>query len=72
MYCLEMINTDEFILVASDGLWSCMTSEEAVGFIRDHLYVKKRSAGDAAELLLEHCLHTLQSKDNISLVLVTF
>jgi serine/threonine protein phosphatase PrpC len=32
-----MEDIDEFFLVASDGLWDVMTSQEVVDFVHDHL-----------------------------------
>jgi len=33
-----MIN-DEFVVIGSDGIWDVMNSAEAVGFVKEHLYL---------------------------------
>ena len=30
-------NNCEFILIACDGIWDCLTSQEAIDFCKDHL-----------------------------------
>ncbi|PIN21421.1 Phosphoprotein phosphatase [Handroanthus impetiginosus] len=58
---------DEFIVLASDGLWDYMNSSEAVRFVRNHL----RQHGDvqmASEALAQMALNR-RSQDNVSIVI---
>ena len=35
---VESFSTNcEFILIACDGIWDCLTSQEAIDFCKDHL-----------------------------------
>ncbi|CAN6456825.1 unnamed protein product [Victoria cruziana] len=64
---VEMIDSDtEFIILASDGLWMVMTSEEAVDAIKD-----VEDAQEAAEQLVEEAL-SRNSTDDISTVVIRF
>jgi protein phosphatase 2C len=35
-YCYQLINDDEFIIMACDGVWDVMENHEATNFVRDH------------------------------------
>ncbi len=38
LYCsIELKDDDEFIILACDGIWDCLTNEEAVKFVRERL-----------------------------------
>ena len=34
---VELKDDDEFIILACDGIWDCLTNEEAVKFVRDRI-----------------------------------
>lgn len=36
-YRIELNDDDEFIILACDGIWDCLTNEEAVRFVRERL-----------------------------------
>lgn len=58
----------KFIILASDGLWDVMKSEEAVKFIEER-FLKQNDFG-AGELV--HKAYELKSADNISVVIAVF
>jgi len=63
--------SDEFLLLASDGLWDVMDMEDAVRVSRGLLFEKGVSAKDAAARLAELAIH-LGSSDNVTVILVRF
>ena len=34
---MNYFRDDEFMVIACDGIWNVLTSEEAVSFVREHL-----------------------------------
>lgn len=57
---LELTNTDQFIIIASDGVWDVISSTEAVGFVLEQLEVfklleKQPPLNNVAEALVMHC-----------------
>ncbi|GIL71018.1 hypothetical protein Vretimale_4095 [Volvox reticuliferus] len=62
----SLTSEDEFLILASDGLWDVMTNQEAVTLIRDI-----SDAEQAAKRVTEEAFQ-LGSNDNISCVVVRF
>jgi protein phosphatase 1L len=62
---------DEFILLASDGLWDVFSSQEAVDFVRSRLS-SITTAVDKTKLCEELCNEavTKESQDNVTVLLV--
>ncbi|KAL5598680.1 hypothetical protein BROUX41_003407 [Berkeleyomyces rouxiae] len=58
--------TDEFIIIACDGLWDVCSDQEAVDLIRDI-----SDANDAAQTLVDYALNRF-STDNLTCVVVRF
>jgi serine/threonine protein phosphatase PrpC len=63
--------SEEFLLLACDGLWDVMDPDDAVRVARNLLFERKWSAKRAANRLAELAVH-LGSSDNITLILVRF
>eukprot|EP00591_Stephanopyxis_turris_P008466 CAMPEP_0195514846 /NCGR_PEP_ID=MMETSP0794_2-20130614/6107_1 /TAXON_ID=515487 /ORGANISM="Stephanopyxis turris, Strain CCMP 815" /LENGTH=1250 /DNA_ID=CAMNT_0040643175 /DNA_START=113 /DNA_END=3865 /DNA_ORIENTATION=- len=63
--------SDEFLLLACDGLWDVMDLEDAVRVTRGLLFEKNWTTKKAAARLSEIAMH-LGSSDNITVVLVRF
>jgi serine/threonine protein phosphatase PrpC len=61
---------DEFIILACDGVWDVMTSQQAINFVRRRLYVH-RDVSKAARELVDKALR-LSSIDNVSVVVIAF
>lgn len=65
--------TDEFLIVASDGLWEVTTSSQSVIFVKRHLAkVGSDKAGlqSAAEALVEDAVTRRRTSDNVSVVII--
>ncbi|GLJ36224.1 hypothetical protein SUGI_0727150 [Cryptomeria japonica] len=70
IYDAQLGPDTEFILLASDGLWDCMNSVDAVRFVRNQL----RQHGDvqsACEALADAALKR-DTQDNVSIVIADF
>ncbi|CBZ53414.1 putative protein phosphatase 2C [Neospora caninum Liverpool] len=67
--------SDEFLLLACDGLFDVFTSDEAVAFIRSRLSTMPPYEQDpqrvVAELVRE-AIHERKSRDNVTAILVVF
>jgi len=61
--------SDEFLLLACDGLWDVMDADDAIRVARDLLFRKKVTAKKAAARLAELAIH-LGSSDNITVLLL--
>ncbi|KAG2204210.1 hypothetical protein INT46_004583 [Mucor plumbeus] len=46
---------DEFFVLACDGIWDCMTNQQVVNYIRQHL-AEKTKLEDICEQMMDHCL----------------
>ena len=62
---------DEFLVLASDGLWDVLDPDDAVRVTRGLLFGKKWSAEKAAERLAELAVH-LGSSDNVTVIVIRF
>ncbi|XXQ29683.1 PPM-type phosphatase domain-containing protein [Plasmodiophora brassicae] len=61
---------DEFVILACDGLWDVIGSEEAVQFVRSHLFAHD-SVDAASEFLVQEAIRR-QSDDNITVIVIGF
>ncbi|EGF80707.1 hypothetical protein BATDEDRAFT_19468 [Batrachochytrium dendrobatidis JAM81] len=48
-------DSDEFLVLACDGIWDCMTNQDVVDFISSKI-VEKHELGTICEMLMDHCL----------------
>ena len=64
------ISVDEFIVLACDGVWDVMTSQQAINFVRKRLFIH-RDVRRAASELVDKALR-LSSIDNVSVVVIAF
>ncbi|KAF4319647.1 hypothetical protein BBO99_00006026 [Phytophthora kernoviae] len=67
----ELSNDDEFVLLASDGLYDVLKDQEAVDFMRQ----KIAQLGDvqrAVEAIVEYAIFHQRSTDNVTAVVVMF
>lgn len=60
---------DEFLIIACDGLWDVMTSQQAVNFVRRTLAVDPDPTA-AVQSLVSVAVNDLDSPDNVSAVLI--
>ncbi|CAG2161792.1 unnamed protein product [Oppiella nova] len=63
-------SSDEFLVLACDGVWDVMTNEDLYSYVRYQLSIEK-SLGAICANIIDTCLHK-GSKDNMSMFLVTF
>lgn len=66
VYCLLIQTTDEFLILASDGLWKVVENQVAVDLVRE-----TKDPKAAAKQLVEYAIQQ-NSKDDISCVVVRF
>ncbi|XP_062185999.1 probable protein phosphatase 2C 42 [Phragmites australis] len=67
----EITDDTEFLVIACDGIWDCMTSQEVVNYVR--LYLNNNvEPRHICESLLTHCLAQPRGRDNMSVILVRF
>ncbi|KAG0165119.1 Protein phosphatase 2C 2 [Apophysomyces sp. BC1034] len=72
----ELTNSDEFVVIACDGIWDCMTNQEVVNFVRQKLGEKKLLKS-ICEDLMDNCLASYPEMsgigcDNMTVVIVAF
>lgn len=72
---IDLSEDDEFIVLACDGIWDCMTSQQLVDFIHEHINVES-SLSAVCEKVLDRCLApstaTGEGCDNMTMILVQF
>ncbi|XP_060172742.1 probable protein phosphatase 2C 60 [Lycium barbarum] len=71
---VELSNDDDFLVLACDGIWDCMSSQEVVDFVGKQLkHESKLSA--ICETVLDKCLAPAtggEGCDNMTMILVQF
>ena len=70
----DITNDDKFIIIASDGIWEFISSQECVNFIKDY-YIKKDLKGCLKFLLNESSKRWIKEEeviDDITAVLIFF
>lgn len=72
---VELCDDDDFLVLACDGIWDCMSSQQLVDFIHEHIN-KESSLSAVCEKVLDRCLapSTLGGEgcDNMTMILVQF
>ena len=61
---------DEYLILASDGVWAVMETEEVVEFINEKTKKKGMSLARCCDELMNECLRNRRSQDNVSVVLL--
>ncbi|KAL4236539.1 Protein phosphatase 1G [Mactra antiquata] len=77
--CATITSEDEFLIIACDGIWNFMTSQETVDFVRERLKdpVKYEKPSLICEEMFDHCLapNTMGDGtgcDNMTCIIVVF
>ncbi|KAI9265566.1 phosphatase 2C-like domain-containing protein [Sporodiniella umbellata] len=65
---------DEFIVLACDGIWDCMTNQEVVDFVHERIQ-QDQPLEQICEAMMDHCLadddaHNGLGYDNMSVIIV--
>ncbi|GAV84284.1 PP2C domain-containing protein [Cephalotus follicularis] len=72
---VELCDDDDFIVLACDGIWDCMSSQQLVDFIHEQLK-KESKLSVVCERVLDRCLapSTIGGEgcDNMTMILVQF
>ncbi|KAK1292395.1 putative protein phosphatase 2C 11 [Acorus calamus] len=72
---VDLCDDDEFIVLACDGIWDCMSSQQVVDFVREHINVEN-SLSAVCERVLDRCLAPStaggEGCDNMTMILVKF
>ncbi|CAG0918907.1 unnamed protein product [Notodromas monacha] len=70
VYVLDRSENDEFLILACDGIWDVISSRDLCDYIRSRLRISDKLDHVCNEIV-DTCLN-IGSRDNMSLVLVTF
>ncbi len=65
----QLSQHDDFVLLACDGVFDVLSNEQACAFIKDQL-AKGASLDDAAKAIVKHAIETLNTRDNVTVVIV--
>uniref|UniRef100_A0A0E0M4G5 protein-serine/threonine phosphatase n=1 Tax=Oryza punctata TaxID=4537 RepID=A0A0E0M4G5_ORYPU len=71
---VKLSEDDEFIILACDGIWDCMSSQEVVDFVHKEMN-NEDSLSAVCEKLLDHCLAPVSGGDgcdNMTVIIVQF
>ncbi|OAY68809.1 putative protein phosphatase 2C 60 [Ananas comosus] len=70
---VELCDDDEFIVLACDGIWDCMSSQQLVDFIHEQMNTESRLSA-ICEKVLDRCLAPTtmggEGCDNMTMILV--
>ncbi|KAG5648317.1 hypothetical protein DXG03_004889 [Asterophora parasitica] len=53
--CHEITEEDEFLIIACDGIWDCLSSQQVVDFVRRQV-AEGKELSEICENICEHCL----------------
>nr|XP_010942062.1 probable protein phosphatase 2C 11 isoform X1 [Elaeis guineensis]XP_010942063.1 probable protein phosphatase 2C 11 isoform X1 [Elaeis guineensis] len=72
---VELCDDDDFLVLACDGIWECMSSQQLVDFIHEHIKTESRLSA-VCERVLDRCLAPSTANgegcDNMTMILVQF
>ncbi|KAJ4822148.1 hypothetical protein Tsubulata_017305 [Turnera subulata] len=72
---VELCDDDEFLVLACDGIWDCMSSQQLVDFVREQLNSESKLS-EICEKVLNRCLAPTteggEGCDNMTMILVQF
>ncbi len=66
---IELTPEDDFIILACDGLWDVMDNQSAVDWVGQKLAIGETCEA-TAEMLCNKAIHELNSRDNVSIMIV--
>lgn len=77
LYRYKIEREDRFIVLACDGLWDVMTTDEVCNFIVNYSYdvttgKKNNTKDNIAKKLGEYAINVKKSTDNVSIIIVFF
>lgn len=66
----RMMEKDEFIVIACDGVWDVVSNEECLNMVQQIFDEGEQDIGKACEEMIDLCLKK-DSRDNMSMIIVT-
>ncbi|KAJ7587448.1 phosphatase 2C-like domain-containing protein [Mycena floridula] len=75
IFSREITGGDEFLVLASPGIWACLSSQQVVDIIRTEVS-KGKTLSEVCEIVCEHCLTPFDPEpgfaghDNMSIIIV--
>ncbi|KAH8482866.1 hypothetical protein H0E87_030089 [Populus deltoides] len=81
IFTLELCDDDDFLVLACDGIWDCMSSQELVDFIHEQLHsetsiMQENKLSAVCERVLDWCLAPStaggEGRDNMTMIVVQF
>ncbi|KAF9180316.1 Protein phosphatase 2C 2, partial [Haplosporangium sp. Z 767] len=72
----KLTDEDEFLVLACDGIWDCMSSKQVINFVRQKI-TERIPLDTICEITMDHCLAAAGSMtttgcDNMTIVIVAF
>ncbi|KAH9608224.1 hypothetical protein KSS87_023857 [Heliosperma pusillum] len=72
---IELCDDDEFLVLACDGIWDCMTSQQLVDFVHEQLKTETKLSA-VCERVFDRCLAPStaggEGSDNMTMIIVEF
>ncbi|KAK4800552.1 hypothetical protein SAY86_021039, partial [Trapa natans] len=72
---VELCDDDEFFVLACDGIWDCMSSQQVVDFVREQLDTEETKLSAVCERVFDRCLAPTaggEGCDNMTMIIVQF
>ncbi|KAG9157541.1 hypothetical protein Leryth_023965 [Lithospermum erythrorhizon] len=71
---VELNNDDEFLILACDGIWDCMSNQEVVDFVKEQLNSENKLS-TICEMVFDRCIAPTSGgdgSDNMTMIIVEF
>ncbi|KAI7724978.1 hypothetical protein M8C21_011199 [Ambrosia artemisiifolia] len=71
---VELCQDDDFLVLACDGIWDCMSSQQLVDFVQEHLKTESKLS-TVCEKVFDKCLAPItggDGRDNMTMILIHF
>jgi len=68
VFTYRIRSSDQFLILACDGLWDVLSSQDAVNYVLTH----KDSSQNIAHSLGQYAINKMGSQDNVSIIIVFF
>ena len=71
---MELCDDDEFLVLACDGIWDCMSSQQLVDYVREQLNTETKLS-TVCERVFDRCLAPTaggEGCDNMTMILIQF
>jgi protein phosphatase PTC2/3 len=72
-----MTDAEEFLVLACDGIWDCMSSQDVIDFVRFQVAITRGDLGRICEQVMDRCLASDSELggigcDNMTIIIVAF